>query len=133
MDDNMVRTQVYLPRTLHDKLQARAQRHDITMAAQIRAALEDYLERQDTADNGPVLRPDDPIFALLGRFAAPEDDLSTHHDAYLYGERVNLPAAPAQPARPAAARTRAGLAIHDAASGYTVPATPPRRKRGPRP
>ncbi len=128
MDDNMVRTQVYLPRTLHDKLQARAQRHDITMAAQIRAALEDYLERQDTADNGPVLRPDDPIFALLGRFAAPEDDLSTHHDVYLYGERTNLPAAPVTPARPAARP-----AIHDAASGYAVPATPPRRKRGPRP
>lgn len=133
MDDNMVRTQVYLPRTLYDKLQARAQRHDITMAAQIRAALEDYLERQETADNGPTLSPTDPIFALMGRFTAAEDDLSARHDAYLYGDRANLPVA--RPiARPGApARTRAGLTIHDSASTYATPPRPARRKRGPRP
>ena len=45
MAENMVRTQVYLPRTVYQKLQERAEKEGLTLAVQIRAALEDYLDR----------------------------------------------------------------------------------------
>ena len=38
MGENMVRTQVYLPREMYNRLQQRASQHDLTLAMQIRAA-----------------------------------------------------------------------------------------------
>jgi hypothetical protein len=84
MSENMVRTQVYLPREMYDRLQKRAIRHELTLALQIRTALEDYLERQEALDE-PILRADDPIFEMIGMFSSKEGDLSVNHDHYLYG------------------------------------------------
>jgi hypothetical protein len=84
MSENMVRTQVYLPREMYDRLQKRAIRHELTLALQVRTALEDYLERQEALDE-PILRADDPIFEMIGMFSSKEGDLSVNHDHYLYG------------------------------------------------
>ena len=84
MSENMVRTQVYLPREMYDRLQKRAIRDELTLAVQIRTALEDYLERQEALDE-PILRADDPIFEMIGMFSSKEGDLSVNHDHYLYG------------------------------------------------
>jgi len=84
MRENMVRTQVYLPRDIYERLQKRAAHHESTLAVQIRTALEDYLERSEAQDE-PILSPDDPIFEMIGMFASEEGDLSVNHDYYLYG------------------------------------------------
>ncbi len=41
MAERMVRTQVYLPRVVYDRLQRRAEKHGVTLAMQIRAALDE--------------------------------------------------------------------------------------------
>jgi hypothetical protein len=84
MSENMVRTQVYLPRAMYDRLQKRAGKHELTLALQIREALAEYLERSDAAEE-PILRADDPIFELIGMASSKEGDLSVNHDHYLYG------------------------------------------------
>src|SRR5512145_101394 len=85
MRENMVRTQVYLPRDIYERLQKRATRHELTLAVQIRAALEDYLERVESQDDDGILHADDPIFQMIGMFSSKEGDLSVNHDHYLYG------------------------------------------------
>ena len=55
MAETMVRTQVYLPRDVYEKLRQRAEKHKLTLALQIRAALE------LCAETGRMLN------ALLGR------------------------------------------------------------------
>ena len=47
MRETMVRTQVYLQRDIYERLQKRAAQHELTLAVQIRTALEDYLERAE--------------------------------------------------------------------------------------
>lgn len=84
MRENMVRTQVYLPRDIYQRLQKRAEENDLTLAVQVREALVDYLERTDAAES-PILRADDPIFQLIGAASSQEGDLSVNHDHYLYG------------------------------------------------
>jgi hypothetical protein len=84
MRENMVRTQVYLPRDIYQRLQKRAKENDLTLAVQVREALVDYLERSDVAET-PILRADDPIFQLIGAASSKEGDLSVNHDHYLYG------------------------------------------------
>lgn len=84
MSENMVRTQVYLPRDIYQRLRRRAANQALTLAVQIRTALEDYLERMDAKDE-PILRADDPIFQMIGMFSSEEGDLSVNHDHYLYG------------------------------------------------
>ncbi len=84
MRETMVRTQVYLPRNIYERLQKRAKENDLTLAVQIREALEGYLEQMAAAE-GPILRADDPIFEMIGMFASTEGDLSVNHDHYLYG------------------------------------------------
>jgi hypothetical protein len=84
MRETMVRTQVYLPRDIYQRLQKRAAENDLTLAVQVREALVDYLERTD-ATEAPILRADDPIFQLIGAASSKEGDLSVNHDHYLYG------------------------------------------------
>jgi hypothetical protein len=84
MRENMVRTQVYLPHDIYERLQKRAEENDLTLAVQVREALVDYLERSDVAET-PILRADDPIFQLIGAASSQEGDLSVNHDHYLYG------------------------------------------------
>ena len=92
MPDSMVRTQVYLPRDIYEALRERAEAQQSTMAMQIREALEAYLEHTAQAQASPVLRADDPLFALAGIAPAP-DDLAQRHDHYLYA-----PSTASQPA-----------------------------------
>ena len=51
------------------------------MAEQIRQALREYLERGE----GVVLREDDPIWNIVGAASFGPNDVSIHHDKYLYG------------------------------------------------
>jgi hypothetical protein len=82
----MVRTQVYLPRKTYEALQARGEAQGLTLAEQIRTALDDYLLRMGLReDDGPILAPDDPIFQMAGMFKSGVDDLGYNHDHYLYG------------------------------------------------
>jgi N-acetyl-beta-hexosaminidase len=85
MRENMVRTQVYLPRDIYERLQKRAEENDLTLAVQVREALVDYLERVESQDDDGILHADDPIFQMIGMFSSKEGDLSVNHDHYLYG------------------------------------------------
>ncbi len=85
MRENMVRFQVYLPRSTYERLQKQAVRHDLTLATQVRAALDDYLERIESQADDGILHADDPIFQMIGMFSSKEGDLSVNHDHYLYG------------------------------------------------
>jgi hypothetical protein len=92
MADNMVRTQVYLPKATYTALVERARREGLTMAVQIRAALDEYLQRSQDEAEGPILQPDDPLFAMMGIFDSGVDDLAVNHDYYLYGMPKREPA-----------------------------------------
>lgn len=85
MAEKMVRTQVYLPRAIYNKLQERAEQQELTLALQIRAALEDYLDHAEASADEGILRSDDPIFKMIGMYASDADDVSVNHDYYLYG------------------------------------------------
>ncbi len=85
MSENMVRTQVYLPRAVRDQLQKRAKRHQLTLAVQIREALESYLLENAAQTDDGILHADDPIFQMIGAASSKEGDLSVNHDYYLYG------------------------------------------------
>jgi hypothetical protein len=100
MSENMVRTQVYLPRNIYERLQRRAADQALTLAVQIRTALAEYLERSEISEE-PILRADDPIFELIGMASSQEGDLSVNHDHYLYGWPKREPEA-----MPAARQTR---------------------------
>jgi len=83
----MVRTQVYLPRDIYDKLQERAEDQGITMAHQIREALKDYIAKVELEEEEPIWSPDDPIFQMGGMFNSGLGDLALNHDEYLYGKK----------------------------------------------
>ncbi len=84
MRENMVRTQVYLPRDMYERLQKRAEENDLTLAVQIREALEDYLLHAMAEDEERVMSPDDPLLQLVGTMATGLGDGSIHHDKYIY-------------------------------------------------
>lgn len=96
MAEKMVRTQVYLPRAIYNKLQERALKREMTLALQIRAALEDYLDRVESEDDDGILHADDPIFKMIGMFESDADDASVNHDHYLYGAPKREPDAAPQ-------------------------------------
>jgi hypothetical protein len=77
----MVRTQIYLPRDVYDRLRQRSEREHVTMAEQIRDALATHLA---DASPGGALRPDDPLWTLVGAGEGPTD-ASEAHDSYLHG------------------------------------------------
>ena len=85
MAGHMVLTQVYLPQATYDDLVERAKEQGLTMASQIRAALDEYLQRTQGDDEGAILRPDDPLFTMMGIFDSGVDDVAVNHDYYLYG------------------------------------------------
>lgn len=87
MSEKMVRTQVYLPRGVYDQLQRRAERHGLTLALQIREALEGYLVRGNTLED--ELEPLDlgNLFEITGKFGGSGlSDGSVNHDKYIYGD-----------------------------------------------
>ena len=93
MAEHMVRTQVYLPQATYDALVERAKEQGLTMASQIRAALDEYLQRTQDDDEGVILQPDDPIFKMIGMFDSGLTDVAINHDHYLYGTPKQNPAA----------------------------------------
>ncbi len=86
-----VRTQLYLPEDLHNRLRSRGRILNQSMAEQVREAVERYLEAADA----PRSVPNDPIWALPDHaFKAPPgspSDVAARHDAYLYGWRNKKP------------------------------------------
>lgn len=85
MAENMVRTQVYLPRDIYEQIKARAEREGITMADQIREALVEYVvASNETKSQIPILTADDPIWDLIGMCKDGPVDGSVNHDKYIY-------------------------------------------------
>src|SRR6185436_12180693 len=87
MSEKMVRTQVYLPRGVYDQLQRRAERHGVTLALQIREALEGYLIRgNETEDERAPLELGN-LLEITGQFGGSGlKDGSVNHDKYIYGD-----------------------------------------------
>jgi len=85
--DNMVRTQVYLPRSIYNELQTRAKKHGITMAVQIREALESYARR--TKHDSEEIEPLDlgNLFEIMGKYGGSGiRDGAENHDKYIYSD-----------------------------------------------
>ena len=93
MAEHMVRTQVYLPQATYDALVERAKGQGPTMASQIRAALDEYLQRTQDDDEGAILQTDDPIFKMIGMFDSGLTDVAVNHDHYIYGTPKRSPIA----------------------------------------
>lgn len=75
-----VRTQIYLPRRLHQALRRAARRRGVSMAQLLREAAEEAVRRARPAD-------EDPLADLIGIIRGAPADLAEHHDRYLYGGR----------------------------------------------
>jgi len=87
MSEKMVRTQVYLPRGVYDQLQRRAERHGLTLALQIREALEGYLVHGTETENKMEPLELGNLFEITGKFGGSGlKDSSVNHDKYLYGD-----------------------------------------------
>jgi predicted DNA-binding protein len=84
MRETMVRTQVYLPRAMYQRLQKRAAENDLTLAVQIREAVEDYLQHAAAEDEEVLMPADDPLRALVGSIATGLGDGAINHDKYIY-------------------------------------------------
>ncbi len=88
----VVRTQLYLPEDLHNRLRSRGRILKQSMAEQVREAVERYL----AAEDAPQSLPDDPIWTLPDQaFEGPSGsptNVAARHDAYLYGWRSKKPA-----------------------------------------
>ena len=76
-----VRTQIYLPKQLYQRLKRLAERRKVSQAAIVRDALEAHLKQELPASAWE----NDPIWNIVGAFASREGDLSVRHDDYLYG------------------------------------------------
>ncbi|MGQ0548906.1 MAG: hypothetical protein ACT4PY_04465 [Armatimonadota bacterium] len=79
-----VRTQIYLPEAMHQRLKSRGRILRKSMATQVREAVERYLEAAEVESI-----PDDPIWNLPSHaIATPPGaptDIASRHDVYLYG------------------------------------------------
>jgi predicted DNA-binding ribbon-helix-helix protein len=73
-----VRTQIYLPRRLHQSLRKAAKARRVSMAQLIREAAEEALRRPETLQ-------EDPLADLVGVIRDAPPDLAEAHDHYLYG------------------------------------------------
>ena len=69
----MVRTQVYIPRDVYEKLKRRSKSKGLAMAEQIRQALSEYLEREAGAGR----REEDAMWKIWGAGATGEGDCCT--------------------------------------------------------
>jgi hypothetical protein len=73
-----VRTQIYLPRRLHQSLRKAAKARGISMAQLIREAAEEAVRRTETPRQ-------DPFADLVGVIRDAPTDLAEAHDHYLNG------------------------------------------------
>lgn len=83
-EEKMVRTQVYLPRYIYDRLKRGAGQEGVTMASQIREALAQYVAAREAEVPRPILSSDDPIWELIGTGESGITDGSVDHDKYIY-------------------------------------------------
>jgi hypothetical protein len=113
MSENMVRTQVYLPRDIYQRLQRRAANQTLTLAAQIREALDDYLRHVAVEDDEHVMSPDDPLRQLIGCIATNVGDGSINHDKYIYRRDWADP-----PPEPTTATRVPAMAVKEPRSSY---------------
>lgn len=88
MAEKMVRTQVYLPKDIYDKLKQRAAEGDTTMANQIREALAKYVTKP-VQQEGAIFPKDDPIWDMIGMAESGVEDGSVNHDKYIYARDWN--------------------------------------------
>jgi len=87
MAERMVRTQVYLPPKVHAELKRRAEKHGLTLAVQIREALEDYLRRANGAEAETDPLDFGDLFEIIGRYGGSGlGDGAERHDYYIYGD-----------------------------------------------
>ena len=77
----MHRTTIMIPRELRAQAMQRAREMGISLGALIREALESHLHSTAAPDRSDTLLSDDAVYTG----EAPEN-LSAHHDSYLYGE-----------------------------------------------
>ena len=83
MTEKMVRTQVYLPQDIYEKLKNRAEEEGVTMANQIREALVEYVVEKPKKKEH-ILTSEDPIWQLMGIGESGITDGSVNHDKYIY-------------------------------------------------
>lgn len=80
-----VRTQIYLPEVVHQRLKSRGRILRKSMATQVREAVERYLEVAEATES----IPDDPIWDLpdhaISTASGTPTDIASRHDMYLYG------------------------------------------------
>ena len=90
MAERMVRTQIYLPPKVHAELKRRAEKHGLTLALQIRDALEDYLRRTNGAEEDKEPLDLGNLFEILDQIEASGvygvTDSAENHDKYIYGD-----------------------------------------------
>jgi|GEM_PF-1062013 len=121
MSEKMVRTQVYLPRGVYEQLQQRAERHGLTLALQIREALEGYLLRGTAEED--EMEPLDlgNLFEILDELEASGGsglpDSAINHDKYIYGDPHGEQALKRERAR-APLKLQAALATREGAATY---------------
>ncbi|MCP5100029.1 MAG: ribbon-helix-helix protein, CopG family [Chloroflexi bacterium] len=91
MTENMIRTQVYLPREIYEKLKLRAESEGTAMATQIREALSEYVVKSTKLQSGQPIPEDDPIWDMIGMVDSGVTDGSVNHDKYIYTRDWDLP------------------------------------------
>jgi len=76
MAASAVRTQIYLPRRLHQALRRAARARGVSMAQLLREAAEDTVRHAERGD-------EDPLGDLVGVIRDAPSDLAERHDEYL--------------------------------------------------
>src|SRR5262245_596225 len=123
MSEKMVRTQVYLPRGVYDQLQRRAERHGLTLALQIREALEGYLVRGDESETEREPLDLGNLFEITGKFGGSGlSDSSVNHDKYIYGDPHGEKALERERLRASSRRSRSQTGILGRVSPKPQPA-----------
>lgn len=80
MATKLVRTQIYIPQELYQKLKKRGRKLNKSLAQQIREALNAYLFPREKE-----LHPNDSIWQIVGKASSGKGDIARNHDKYLYG------------------------------------------------
>jgi len=127
MAERMVRTQIYLSPKVYAELKRRAEKYGVTLAIQIREALEAYIRSSNGEADEPILDPNDPIFELIKHAGHGPEDLSENHDKYLYSDphgEESLKRSQSRAAPPPVRSTR------EKPTAYRVKPRRPRQKQG---
>lgn len=127
MAERMIRIQTYLPPKVHAELKRRAEKHGLTLAFQIREALEAYIRSSKGEEDEPIFDPKDPIFELIKHAGHGPEDLSENHDKYLYRDPHGEESLKREPAR---ATTELLRPVREKPATYRMKTRPSRKKGG---